>query len=140
MWTETTSSLLGRRDWLRHVGGGLGSVALTSLLARDGLLYAEPTAVSNPLAPRPPHFPARAKAIIYLFMHGGPSHVDIFDPKPALTKLDGQPPPAEFHQLKLQFTDVKKTEAHGQPADVHALRGERHGDLRLAATFAGVCR
>ena len=114
MWTNSNSSLLARRDWLRHIGGGLGSIALASLLSRDGLLRAEEALPSqNPLAPRPPHFPAKARAVIYLFMHGGPSHVDTFDPKPALTKFDGQSPPEEFHNLKLQFTDVKKQKLMG---------------------------
>jgi len=114
MWTEPKSSLLNRRDWLRHAGGGLGGIALTSLLARDGWLHAaESPALLNPLAPHPPHFPAKAKAVIYLFMHGGPSHVDTFDPKPALTKFDGQSAPEEFHELKLQFTDVKKQKLMG---------------------------
>jgi len=110
MWTESSSSLLRRRDWLRHVGGGLGGIALASLLTRDGWLRAdEPAApLLNPLAPRPPHFAPKARAVIYLFMHGGPSHVDTFDPKPALTAFDGQSPPEQFHDLKLQFTDVKK--------------------------------
>jgi len=113
MSTSTPSSLLNRRDWLRHAGGGLGGIALTSLLARDGWLQAGESALGNPLAPKPPHFAPRAKAIIYLFMHGGPSHVDTFDPKPALTKYDGQPPPSEYHQLKLQFTDVSKQKLMG---------------------------
>lgn len=114
MSTEPRSSLLGRRDWLRHVGGGLGSLALTSLLSRDGWLHAAPTPTAvNPLAPRAPHFPAKAKAVIYLFMHGGPSQVDTFDPKPALNKADGQVAPESFHQLKLQFTDVRKQKLMG---------------------------
>lgn len=124
MWNNPRSSLLNRRDWMRHVGGGLGTVALTSLLARDGLLRASETPAGLAGAPgpqsaarsastRPPHFPAKAKAIIYLFMHGGPSHVDTFDPKPELTKFDGQAPPEEFNQLKLQFTDVKKQKLMG---------------------------
>src|SRR5947207_8565398 len=57
---------------------------------------------------RRPHFPAKAKAVIYLFMHGGPSQVDTFDPKPALKKLDGQTPPAEYHKLQFQFIEVQK--------------------------------
>ena len=114
MWTNAHSSLLNRRDWLSHVGGGLGSIALTSLLARDGWLQAAETSLlRNALASRPPHSPAQAKAVIYLFMHGGPSHVDTFDPKPMLMKLDGQPSPAEFHQLKLQFTDVRNQKLMG---------------------------
>ena len=114
MWTERHSSLLRRRDWLRHVGGGLGGVALTSLLARDGWLRAaESPTTDNPLAPRPPHFPAKVRSVIYLFMHGGPSHVDTFDPKPTLSSFDGQSPPEQFHDLKLQFTDVKKQKLMG---------------------------
>ena len=92
----------------------MGSVALASLLAREGWLQAAETpALANPLTPRPPHFAAKAKAVIYLSMHGGPSQVDTFDPKPALMKFDGQAPPEEFHQLKLQFTDVKKQKLMG---------------------------
>jgi hypothetical protein len=87
----------------------LGGIALAGLLQRDGWLRAAESAdAPNPLAPRPPHFAARARSIIYLFMHGGPSHVDTFDPKPALQTYDGQSPPEQFHDLKLQFTDVKK--------------------------------
>ncbi|MFT5122331.1 MAG: hypothetical protein ACI97B_000960 [Verrucomicrobiales bacterium] len=63
---------------------------------------------NNPLAVKPSHFPAKAKRIIWLFMHGGPSQVDTFDPKPLLKKYDGQAPPEEFHQLQLQFTEVHK--------------------------------
>ena len=77
-------------------------IALTSMLDRDGGLSqarsAQPTP-GNPLAPRKPHFDARAKRIIYLFMHGGPSHVDLFDPKPDLIKFAGQPLPDSFGQV-----------------------------------------
>ena len=55
-----------------------------------------------------PHLVPRAKSIVYLFMHGGPSQVDTLDPKPALTKFDGTPPPEAYHRLPLQFTDIKK--------------------------------
>ena len=89
-------------------------MAVTSLLVRDGWLRAaEAPATANPLAPRLPHFPAKVRSVIYLFMHGGPSHVDIFDPKPALTTFDGQSPPEQFNDLKLQFTDVKKQKLMG---------------------------
>jgi Protein of unknown function (DUF1501) len=89
-----------RRQMLQRAGLGFGSLAVADLLSRDAV-------AANPLAPRPPHFPARAKAVIYLFMHGGPSQVDTFDPKPALARRDGQAPPAEYHELRLQFTDVR---------------------------------
>jgi len=114
MWTDSRSMLLNRRDWLSHAGGTLGGVALASLLAREDQLFAEGAASrANPLAAKAPHFPAKAKAVIYLFMHGGPSHMDILDPKPLLTKLDGQTPPEEFHKIKLEFTDVKKQKLMG---------------------------
>ncbi|MEX2112973.1 MAG: DUF1501 domain-containing protein [Pirellulales bacterium] len=83
-----------RRDFLRQAGGGLGVVALVSMLARDGQLHAAtglPDA--RPLSPKPTHFQPRACRVIYLFMHGGPSHVDLFDPKPALVEYAGQPLP-----------------------------------------------
>jgi len=106
--------LLNRRDWLSHAGGTLGSVALAGLLAREGRVFANgETAATDPLAIKTSHFPAKAKAVIYLFMHGGPSHMDILDPKPLLTKFDGQTPPEEFHKIKLEFTDVKKQKLMG---------------------------
>jgi hypothetical protein len=81
-------TIVNRRHFLQRAGAGFGSVALGHLLASQGLLAGETAA--NPLAPRPGHFPAKAKSIIWLFMEGAPSAVDIFDPKPELTKRDGQ--------------------------------------------------
>jgi len=94
-------SILSRRDWLRTCGMGGGMLALQQLLARDA-------PVVNPLAPKPPHFAPKAKRVIWLFMHGGPSQVDTFDPKPALKKYDGKKPPDSMPNLKLQFTEVRK--------------------------------
>lgn len=84
------AGLLGltRREMLQRVGTGLGSLGLASLLAD-----VEAKAASAPLGAKAPHFPARAKHVIHLFMNGGPSQVDTFDPKPALTKYNGQRPP-----------------------------------------------
>src|SRR5262249_45982415 len=81
---------LTRREWLQRIGGGFGALGLASVLAEEARAEA---AADNPLAPRPPHFPARAKRVIFLFMNGGPSHVDTFDPKPDLTKHNGGKPP-----------------------------------------------
>ena len=77
---------LTRREMLARCANGFGGVALASLLANEAV--AKPT---NPLAPKPSHFPAKAKSIIFLYMDGGPSHVDTFDPKPRLTKENGKP-------------------------------------------------
>jgi hypothetical protein len=82
-----------RRCFLRQAAGGLGSVALAWLLQTEQAHAGTPT---NPLAQRPPHFPARATRVIYLFMHGGPSHLETFDPKPDLQRLHGKPLPASF--------------------------------------------
>src|SRR5438874_11709779 len=79
-----------RREMLRRAGGGFGSMALAALLA-DETRAAAPAA--NPLAPRAPHFKPRARRVIFLFMPGGPSQVDTFDPKPLLTRENGKPSP-----------------------------------------------
>src|SRR5437899_6197178 len=98
--------LPSRRDMLRRAGLGFGAWALLDLLSRDGLLAA-PAAPENPLAAKPPHFPATAKRVIFLFMQGGPSHIDTFDPKPLLAKLHGQPLPASATEgLQLRFTKM----------------------------------
>src|SRR5262249_48170738 len=78
-----------RRQMLRHAGAGFGALALTALLADES--RAAPAL--DPLAPRAPHFKARAKRVIFLFMPGGPSQVDTFDPKPELAKQHGKPSP-----------------------------------------------
>ena len=94
-----------RRDFLLRAGGGFGALALSSLLRRD-LAAAETSASGNPIAPREPHFPATAKSVIWCFLDGGPSHIDLFDPKPELNKLDGQPLPPSF---KRPMTAMGKT-------------------------------
>ncbi len=91
---RTEAARLTTRRWfLRDCGLGLAGLALHSLLRRDA--FASP-AVSNPLAPRAPHFAPKAKRVIYLFQAGAPSHLELFDPKPELTKRNGQLPPAEL--------------------------------------------
>src|SRR5215472_12309032 len=81
--------IANRRHFLQRAGAGFGSVALAHLLSARGLLAAE-TVATNPLAPRAGHFPAKARSVIWLFMEGAPSAGDMFDPKPELTKRDGQ--------------------------------------------------
>lgn len=79
-----------RRQWLNQTGAGFGSIALASLLRRDG--YAADRS-SSPLVAATPHYSPRIRSVIFLFMYGGPSHIDLFDPKPTLAKYDGQPIP-----------------------------------------------
>lgn len=80
-----------RRQVLSRLGGGFGGLVLGQLLGDDQ----SSAAAVHDLKERPPHFSPRARAVIQLFMHGGPSHVDLLDPKPMLEKYDGKPPPAE---------------------------------------------
>jgi len=96
-------SFSSRREFLEQSGGGFGKLALLYLLGLDA-----GAAASNPLAAKPPMFPAKAKSVIFLFMHGGPSHIDTFDPKPALLKLDGQKLPESMRGVRLQFTNASE--------------------------------
>ncbi len=88
-----------RREWLCDAFNGFGALAFTSMLAQE----AARAAIANPLAPKTPHEPAKAKAVIMLFMAGGPSQVETFDPKPLLNELNGQKRPASFGEAKYQF-------------------------------------
>src|SRR5690242_5888901 len=89
--------LMTRRQMLCSLGNGFGALGLASMLAGEGLLgstaRAAISSASNPLAPKAPHFPPRAKRVIFLFMHGGPSSIDTFDPKPRLDRDNGKPVP-----------------------------------------------
>ncbi len=87
-----------RRHFFSRCGVGVGSIALSSLLRSDA--QSAGISVRNPLAPRPPHFPAQAKSIIYLFMAGGPSQLEMWDYKPKLAELNGQPIPQSYIEGK----------------------------------------
>src|SRR5690606_35239646 len=83
-----------RRRFLARSGLGLGALGALGLLAEEGRAARAPgLGVASDLAPKPPHFPARARHVIHIFLNGGPSHVDTFDPKPALAKYAGEPLP-----------------------------------------------
>jgi len=112
-------SLLTRREMLCKCGTGFGAMAFGSMMADLGLAQAAQAAEGpaaggrtfvNPLSPKSPHFPVKAKRVIHLFMNGGPSHVDTFDPKPLLNKYHGQPLPKE--NLR---TERKTGAAFGSP-------------------------
>ncbi len=109
---------MSRRDMLLRGGAGFGALALTHLL-RDNPLFAEPAA---PLAPKAPQHPATARSAIFLFMEGGPSHMDLFDPKPKLAELAGQPLPPSFGKVITSMGEAsapllaskRKWKQHGQ--------------------------
>ena len=94
-----------RRHFFRNCGVGLGTLGLASLL-NDNLFSAEPAVAANPLAPKAPHFAAKAKRVIYLHMAGSPSQLDLFDYKPKLQELNGQPCPESLFK-KERFAFIK---------------------------------
>ena len=105
---------------LRRAGAGFGSLALAALLADEAAGRPGPP---NPLAPRAPHFPARARRVIFLFMPGGPSQVDTFDPKPRLTRDHGKPvaealpgPDEETAGLALEVPQARRVGPGGERA------------------------
>src|SRR5437763_7327504 len=95
---------LSRREFLTRSSLGFGTLALADLLRRDAR-----GAAADPLGQKSPHFAAKAKHVIFLFMQGGASHLDTFDPKPTLKKLDGQPLPASFNSRGLDLQFMKAT-------------------------------
>ncbi len=89
---DREQALHARRDWLNHVGMGVGAIALRLMLSEESAKAEPPVLKDKPhrdLLPRPTHFAPKAKAMISLFQHGGPSHMDLTDPKPELTKFNG---------------------------------------------------
>jgi len=107
---QPTVQINSRRQFLERLGSGFGMLALGYLLDQDKLLASGDNSVpvASPFAPKPPHFSAKAKSVIFLFMHGGPSHVDTFDPKPELQRLDGQRTPPSLSNVMLQFTKASE--------------------------------
>jgi hypothetical protein len=112
---------LTRREFLNRCGMGMGALGLSSLMGASGWLASAAPAGNyvSPLAPKAPHFPAQAKRVIHLFMNGGPSHVDTFDPKPLLAEYNGQALPAENtfrteRRTGAAFASPFKFQKHGQ--------------------------
>src|SRR4051794_31882774 len=109
--------VFNRRELLSRAGSGLGLLGLSALMTDEELRGGE---LSGPLAPKPPHFAARAKRVVHFFCNGGPSHVDTFDPKPALAKYAGQPLPETLR------TERKTGTAFPSPFKFH-----KYGDSGL---------
>ena len=100
---------LTRRQLFQDCRVGIGAIALASLIAEDASAAGKRAPVGrNPLAPKPPHFPAKAKRVIFLHMAGGPSHLDLYDPKPKLRERNGESPPESFVKGK-RFAFLKPT-------------------------------
>lgn len=103
-----------RREFLTTSASGIGGVALASMLAQDGLFAApaldQLAAATNPLTPKAPHFAPKAKACIFIYMEGAPSQMDLFDPKPKLNELHGQPLPTSLTE-NVRFAFIQKETA-----------------------------
>jgi hypothetical protein len=118
-------SRCSRREMLLRSGAGFGALALSYLL-RDDPLFAG--AAHNPVAVRPPHFAARAKSVIFLFMEGGPSHLDLFDPKPLINRIAGQPLPPSFRPVITPMGEFHS------PVLPSRRRWVRHGQSGIAVS------
>ncbi len=107
MIDKNPGNLTSRRELLRRSGAGFGSLALAALLAQE--------AGRDPLTPRPPHRRPRATRVIFLFMPGGPSQVDTFDPKPRLARDSGKPSPKSYlGQTRKLLGSPWKFKKHGE--------------------------
>src|SRR5438309_5690654 len=104
-------SIESRRYFMAKSGFGFGSLALSWLLDRSTAQAAENALSINPLAHKQAHFEPHAKSVILIFLQGGASHIDTFDPKPVLTRLDGQPVPPSFNPETLGLQFIKAAEA-----------------------------
>src|SRR5262249_49578630 len=93
MQPPNAGTLAARRWFLKQCGIGLGAIGLADLFATTATAAPTP---DDPLAPKKPHFAAKAKNVIFLFMAGGPSHLELFDNKPELAKWDGKLPPPDL--------------------------------------------
>ena len=128
---EKTLRAASRREFLEKSGLGFGALAAGLMMGEN----AQAAPVTNPFAPKAPHFPAKGKSVIFLFMHGGPSHIDTFDPKPLLNKLDGQRIPPSFGKVDFQFSNMDKTPLMGTPR-VFKKRGQ--SGLEISDLFENV--
>lgn len=122
---------LTRREFLTSAAGGIGGLALASFLAETGAAAA-PAGPSNPLAAKKSHFPARARSCIFFFLSGGSSQVDLFDPKPRLNELAGQPlPESVLKNLRFAFIQKDSARLMGSPRTFkqHGQSGMFFSDL-----------
>jgi len=129
--THQAPPFRSRREFIERLGCGFGAFALNAVLAES--LGAAPAA--DPLTPKVAHMPHKAKSVIYLFMHGGASHIDTFDPKPELLKLNGKTVPPSFAGLQLQFT---KTDEAPLLASTFPFKRYGQSGIEVSSLFPNV--
>lgn len=127
-----------RREFLKASSFGFGSLALGGLLEREGRLLASNDVRVSPLAPKEPHFPAQAKSVIFLFMQGGLSQVDSFDPKPALARYDGQPLPSSF-RTDLELAQINPYESKLM-ASRRTFKQRGRSGIEISDLFEGLAK
>src|SRR5713101_2373259 len=128
-----------RRDILARAGHGFGAIALGSLLSKPSLLGKPASAAIrvNPLAAKPPNFAPKAKSVIFLFMVGGPSHIDTFDPKPALKKYEGPKAAGRLWQSE-QPVHRRRHAAASLALEIFAARAMGYGSVDALSAPGGV--
>ncbi len=127
-----------RRKFFRDCALGIGNAALWQLLAQDGYAAGFPGALADPLAPKPPHFKPRAKNVIFMFMEGGPSQMDLFDPKPELQKWHGKSLP-ESYTKDLNLAFIKPSAAVLGSPRVFAPAGKSGMELSDFLPYTAAC-
>ena len=133
------ASALSRRQMLRQFANGFGMLGLAGILGQSSGAASDAGGESNPLSVKQPQLPARAKRVIFLFMAGGPSHVDLFDPKPRLAAMQGQPLP--FAKPKLERTKTGNLLASPWKFARHGQSGTEVSELlpRIAGCVDDMC-
>lgn len=133
--TNIEDYFLTRRQFLNRVGMGMGGLALANLLDPHALVAAQPRPVvvkpGGPLAPRPPHFAGRAKSVIHIFAQGAPSHLDTWDPKPMLTKMNGKTIGGDGVAMGSPFTFSKYGRSGLEVSEVFARTAAHADDLAV---------
>ncbi len=125
-----------RRDFLTSTASGIGLAALAAMFREQGLLASE---AANPLAPRAPHFAPRAKRCICIYLEGAPSQIDLFDPKPKLRELDGQPLPESMTKnVRFAFLQKETARLMGSPR-TFTPRGQCGMELSDFLPYLGEC-
>ena len=131
--TNLEDYFLTRRQFLNRIGMGVGALSLASILDPRDLVAAEPGAkvVTGPLTPRPSHFPGKAKSVIHIFAQGAPSHVDTWDPKPSLTRMNGKSIPGGDIALGSPFQFSKYGQSGLEVSEVFAKTAAHADDLAV---------
>jgi hypothetical protein len=135
--TNLEDYYLTRRQFLSRMGMGLGALSLATMLGSHDLFAAQPDAklIPGPLTPHPPHFPAKAKSIIHIFAQGAPSHIDTWDPKPTLLRMDGKTINNDGIAMGSPFKFAKYGQSGLEVSEIFAKTAEHADDLAVVRSM-----